>query len=208
MHSTLIVGGSPQQRNEEALKVASKNSSPFDTYVFNAALNSGIDFIRETQNRLSLKPLNSDFTTTIIHNAHELTLSAQNAFLKTLEEPPPQSLIIMTANNSELLLPTILSRCLKIPLPNQLEDKESHYEKTISDIEDLSLSEKMRLSESLELDLWINAARLRLRKVLLSNQPKGDLRKILNVLKPSIKALELSRFNVNKKLLLENLFLD
>jgi DNA polymerase III delta prime subunit len=50
----------------------------------------------------------------VVADAHRLNASAANAFLKTLEEPPPRSLIILCAPSTAGLLPTILSRCQKV----------------------------------------------------------------------------------------------
>jgi len=57
----------------------------------------------------------------IIQEAHKMTEEAQNALLKTLEEPPKHSLLILLANNRDLLLRTIRSRCLEIDLSADAE---------------------------------------------------------------------------------------
>ncbi len=69
-----------------------------------------IDQIRHLQEYLSLKPL-SKHRVVIIDDAHLMNVAAQNALLKTLEEPPPDTLFILVAKNEGQLLPTILSRC-------------------------------------------------------------------------------------------------
>lgn len=57
------------------------------------------------------KPYESDKKVYIIKDAHEMTTQAANTFLKTLEEPPGDSVIILLTSNANLLLPTIVSRC-------------------------------------------------------------------------------------------------
>ena len=52
----------------------------------------------------------------LLHPAEALNTIASNALLKTLEEPPPETVFIMVSNNIDRLLPTILSRCRKVPL--------------------------------------------------------------------------------------------
>lgn len=52
----------------------------------------------------------------LLHPAEALNTVASNALLKTLEEPPPETVFIMVSNNIDRLLPTILSRCRKVPL--------------------------------------------------------------------------------------------
>lgn len=74
--------------------------------------------IRSTQKFLSLKPFQGKYKILLITSAHYLTEEAANAFLKTLEEPPPHSFIALITSRMDLLLPTILSRCKKIYLPH------------------------------------------------------------------------------------------
>lgn len=71
----------------------------------------GIDEVRAVERFLIKKPLKSKENIVIIENANLLTLQAQNAILKTLEEPPKNSKIILETQNEKKLLPTILSRC-------------------------------------------------------------------------------------------------
>jgi len=70
-----------------------------------------IDQIRELQAALALRPFEADRRVVIIDCAESMNESAQNAFLKTLEEPPPGTLIVMVAPGAHHLLPTIVSRC-------------------------------------------------------------------------------------------------
>jgi DNA polymerase-3 subunit delta' len=81
-----------------------------------------IDVIREVSRRLALKPARGGRKIAIIDDADDLNDTAANAFLKTLEEPPPRSVLILLATDSETQLPTIVSRCQVIrfsPLPTE-----------------------------------------------------------------------------------------
>jgi DNA polymerase-3 subunit delta' len=62
-------------------------------------------------NKVYTKPYESDRKVFIINESHKMTIQAANAFLKTLEEPPDDTIIILTTTNINLLLPTIVSRC-------------------------------------------------------------------------------------------------
>ena len=75
----------------------------------------GIEDVRRLQSFLSRKPIQSDHNTVIIQDAQLLTLPAQHALLKTLEEPPGNSLIYLVTSTPDSLLPTILSRVQIIP---------------------------------------------------------------------------------------------
>lgn len=75
-----------------------------------------IESIREIQKEIQLKPYEGQRKVFILHECEKMTLQAQNAFLKTLEEPPPYATIIMITVNSGSLLPTIVSRCQLLKL--------------------------------------------------------------------------------------------
>ncbi len=70
-----------------------------------------IDQVRELERELSVKPLEASRKVAVIDEAESMNETAANAFLKTLEEPPPGSCIILVAAGAEGLLPTIASRC-------------------------------------------------------------------------------------------------
>jgi hypothetical protein len=70
----------------------------------------GIEEVRQIQKFLSKKPIQEKYNAVYILNAHLLTVPAQNALLKTLEEPPGNSQIYLVTSQPDLLLPTVLSR--------------------------------------------------------------------------------------------------
>lgn len=74
----------------------------------------GIDEIRDVKAFLGQTPLRSPRRTVIIDNAETLTIQAQNALLKTAEEPPPHALIILIVRDYELLFPTLVSRLSRL----------------------------------------------------------------------------------------------
>lgn len=75
-----------------------------------------VDQIRELQRSVALAPYQSRYRITLFLDFHEATISASNALLKTLEEPPAQVVHLMTARDEESLLPTIVSRCENLVL--------------------------------------------------------------------------------------------
>ena len=76
--------------------------------------NIKIEQIRELLTKIAEKPINSDRKVIIIDNSELMTKEAQNALLKTLEEPPQYITIILITSNQSKLLTTIKSRCTKI----------------------------------------------------------------------------------------------
>jgi DNA polymerase-3 subunit delta' len=74
-----------------------------------------IDTIRELCHSLGYPPYESPVRTVVLEDVHTLRSEAANSLLKTLEEPPDHNVLILTAESSREVLPTILSRCQIIP---------------------------------------------------------------------------------------------
>ena len=70
-----------------------------------------IDQVRQIIHYASLKPVESDWKTFLLEDVHYMREEAANAFLKVLEEPPGQTIFFLISERSEVLLPTIRSRC-------------------------------------------------------------------------------------------------
>ncbi len=75
-----------------------------------------VDQVRELQRGISLAPYEAPFKIALFLRFEEANPNAANALLKTLEEPPPQVVLFLTAQDTETLLPTIVSRCEVIRL--------------------------------------------------------------------------------------------
>ncbi len=75
-----------------------------------------IEQVRDLERALQMRALRGGKKVVIIFDADRLLEGSANAFLKTLEEPPRNSHILLVSNFPELLLETILSRCIEIPL--------------------------------------------------------------------------------------------
>ncbi len=119
----LILAGSQAERLDRALKMihqalglSPEEKSHPDLLVLEPGLSLGIGQIRSLQKKLALKPYSAPMKAALITQAEKLTVPAQNALLKTLEEPPANTLIILLSPSKEALLPTILSRCQMIQL--------------------------------------------------------------------------------------------
>jgi len=92
-----------------------------------------INQIRDLSWRLSLRPMKAPLLGVVIDEAHSMTREAQNCFLKTLEEPKSQSILLLISNHPNLLLPTILSRCENIKFyPVRREEIRKYLNKKIS----------------------------------------------------------------------------
>jgi len=88
----------------------------------------GVDDIRRQVNAdVAIKPYSSARKVYIINEAEKMTTQAQNALLKTLEEPPEYAVIILLASNINSLLPTILSRCVMLHMRPVAEELVKGY---------------------------------------------------------------------------------
>jgi DNA polymerase-3 subunit delta' len=73
-----------------------------------------IDQVRELMREMQLKPTEARFKVAVLAGADRLNVQAANAFLKTLEEPPAKSVLILLSTEPSRILETILSRCLRV----------------------------------------------------------------------------------------------
>jgi len=97
--------------NECASCVAINANATTDVIEIDAASNRGIDDIRDLRERVKYAPSQLKTKFYIVDEAHQITGAAANAFLKTLEEPPPHTKFILATTDPEELLQTIVSRC-------------------------------------------------------------------------------------------------
>lgn len=101
---------------KSCLQAESKNH-PDIIYVTHEKASLGVDDVRnQLNNDVLIKPYSSSRKIYIIEDGEKMTEQAQNALLKTLENPPSYAVIILLTNNINAFLPTILSRCVILKL--------------------------------------------------------------------------------------------
>ena len=94
----------------DSCKSFNQNAS-FNIYELDAASNNSVDDIRGLVDQVRYAPQGAKYKIYIIDEVHMLSAAAFNAFLKTLEEPPPYAKFILATTERHKILPTILSRC-------------------------------------------------------------------------------------------------
>lgn len=94
----------------ESCRVFNENKS-LNIYELDAASNNSVEDIRSLVEQVRFGPQGGKYKVYIIDEVHMLSQSAFNAFLKTLEEPPPYAIFILATTEKHRILPTILSRC-------------------------------------------------------------------------------------------------
>lgn len=143
----------------------------------------GVDDIREQINdTVAVRPYSSYYKVYIVDEAEKMTQQAQNALLKTIEEPPSYAIIILLTTNQEAFLPTILSRCVQLKLKPLKDFVVKSY-----------LTESMKIPEA-DAEVYAAFARGNLGKAITiasSEDFKEMHQEILNMLK-HIKEMDIS----------------
>ena len=228
--SNLIVGGKKEDRMRYASEMAKdllgdkvelEKLTGIDFFVVEKYEDKSgivIEQIRELQNKLSKKPYVAKKKVTVLFEVGSASLQTQNCLLKTLEEPPGNTILILTAQDTESVIPTIKSRCRVITLKNsevqygaQNQEKwKTIFEEIISAGKGERLSWTNKNKEIFEdreeiigmLDYFIE----RFRQHLLINLDEPPLVQAIEELLYFKKSI--STVSVNVRIAVENLFLS
>lgn len=114
MLAKILISPNLEDRVEEINKILDQSELTLnhpDLLYFPSNTKLGIEQAKVIIDHFSIKPYSAKGRAVILEDATSLTDQAQNALLKTLEEPPEEAILILGVNSSEKLLPTILSRC-------------------------------------------------------------------------------------------------
>lgn len=173
-----------------------------------------IDSIRELTYKLALKSYNSGYKIAVIDNAHNMTTEAANGLLKVLEEPKPNTIMILITDNVHKLLPTIASRAQKIhfappkSVPEISDDEDRRQ--ALSRFFGPSLGDKLVLAaelaeqETMDIKKFLEYSL----KKLQENLREAPTPSIVSRIKAVIRAQRLIDQNVNTKLLLSELMVN
>jgi len=91
--------------------VAIQSATSLDVIEMDAASHNSVDDIRELRDKVAFAPVSGRAKIYILDEAHMLTSQAWNAFLKTLEEPPPGTIFVLATTEAQKVLPTVVDRC-------------------------------------------------------------------------------------------------
>ncbi len=183
--SYLIIGGTPKQQQEKIKEITSQSSSSPannpDRLEIKPDKTIGIDQIRQIKTFLGKKSWHSkNIKTVIIYEGQTMTPPAQNAFLKTLEEPPPNSQIIITSMSKNALLPTIISRCQTFKLSTSSTLKKSDAKKYLKDwqkIVNSKIDERLNIMSKIkpdDLNKYIQTLQIQLNNKNINKANIGD----------------------------------
>jgi DNA polymerase III gamma/tau subunit len=218
----LVVGGNDEKRKAKAeeligqsLPTAEKSPDFLLLPSTAGAAGIGIEEVRGLQRFLALKPFREKRKVVLIWEAQGLTPEAQNALLKTLEEPPAHSLLILAAPEASLLLPTIVSRCSLVqlvPAPQvtlsaqQTADQKRLLEELLSAEvgERFILLEKEGIFKDRESSLnWLNELTVVAREQLLADAKGEEKSRLLALLKAINRTKKYLLANCNVRLSME-----
>jgi DNA polymerase-3 subunit gamma/tau len=94
---------------DSCVSIASATS--LDVIEMDAASNNSVDDIRDLRDKVAYAPISGRHKVYILDEAHMLSPQAWNAFLKTLEEPPPRTIFVLATTEAQKVLPTVVDRC-------------------------------------------------------------------------------------------------
>ena len=118
--------------------ISFQNGNSFNFHELDAASNNSVEDIRSLIEQVRIPPQAGKYKVYIIDEVHMLSQQAFNAFLKTLEEPPPYAIFILATTEKHKILPTILSRCQIFDFNRiRVEDMANHLAE-IADKEGIS----------------------------------------------------------------------
>jgi DNA polymerase-3 subunit gamma/tau len=112
-----------------------------DVIEMDAASNRSVDDIRELRERVGFAPAAGRWKVYILDEAHMLTKEAWNAFLKTLEEPPPNTAFVLATTEPQKVMPTIVDRC------QRFDFQRPSLEQIAEVVRRVSAAEKIRIDD-------------------------------------------------------------
>ena len=213
MQSVIILSKTQEKAKEEALSLCkAENISKFDVNYFQNEKAIGVADIKLLQKNLFLTPIKGDKKAIIIDSFLGISNEAQNAFLKTLEEPPKSTIILILASSLDIFLPTILSRCTLINLETKkilTKEDISKYSQILKDLEKGSVSYAYALWLSQENSKDKETALQFLENLIICKNMALNETSNSKMLKKMQKTYTIIKTtNVSARFALENLFLN
>ena len=210
MQSILITGKDKEQIKLAAKKICTDNKiSRFDIEIIETEKTVGIGEIRKLQEKLFLKPIEGETKAVILEAFFGMTADSQNAFLKVLEEPPTDTIIMILASSLDFVLPTVLSRCSLINLDQvkKITDEEiADNLKLIIELKNGGNSKALKIAQDNGKDREMALAFLEGLIISLHTNLEAENWQILKALQKTYTIIKTT--NVAPRLALENLFLN
>lgn len=117
------------------------NGSSMDVVEMDAASHNGVDDIRELIDSVALAPTTGGWKVYILDEAHMITTQGWNAFLKTLEEPPPNTVFVLATTEANKVLPTVADRCHRFDFRRPTVEQLSQAVRRAADAEKIEIGD-------------------------------------------------------------------
>ena len=115
-------------------------ATSLDVIEMDAASNNSVDDIRDLRERVSFAPAAGRYKVYILDEAHMLSTAAWNAFLKTLEEPPPHTIFVLATTEASKVLPTVVDRCHRFDFARPSVPQIAGVLRRVADAEGIEIS--------------------------------------------------------------------
>jgi DNA polymerase-3 subunit gamma/tau len=129
----------PCGKCESCVAIAAGTS--LDVIEMDAASNRSVDDIRELRERVGYVPAAGRWKVYIIDEAHMLTREAWNAFLKTLEEPPPNTVFVLATTEAHKVMPTIVDRCQRFDFQRPSLSQVAEVVRRVAEAESIEIED-------------------------------------------------------------------
>jgi DNA polymerase-3 subunit gamma/tau len=120
--------------------VAIANATSLDVIEMDAASNNSVDDIRDLRESVAYAPVSGRHKVYILDEAHMLSSQAWNAFLKTLEEPPPHTIFVLATTEAQKVLPTVVDRCHRFDFGRPTVDQLAAVITRVAGEEDIEIA--------------------------------------------------------------------
>jgi len=119
--------------------VAIASATSLDVIEMDAASNNSVDDIRELRDKVAYAPVSGRHKVYILDEAHMLSSQAWNAFLKTLEEPPPHTIFVLATTEANKVLPTVVDRCHRFDFQRPTVEEIAGVLRRVADQEEIAI---------------------------------------------------------------------
>ena len=122
--------------------VSIASASSLDVIEMDAASNNSVDDIRDLREKVAYAPVSGRHKVYILDEAHMLSPQAWNAFLKTLEEPPPRTIFVLATTEAQKVLPTVVDRCHRFDFGRPSVEQLAAVVRRVAEREQIELDER------------------------------------------------------------------
>lgn len=218
MIARLLISTSLEERIKKIQEILNEEKISLnhpDLLYFEDVQKLGVSESKIVRAHLALKPYSAKGRVVVIESAHNLTMEAQNALLKTLEEPPESAILILGASSDANLLPTILSRCQILNLAGSAHSTyevdssvdSSKFFKDIKGLQNSGIEQRFEYIANLEEKEEFLKAMVAYFHSVIMGKSEAISKEKLEFTKLLVKAEEWQAQNVNIRAILEYLML-